>query len=63
MRCLMELVEGHDGVVPLNSRLLAQWIRRAYLRDSIFLHGAISAPFFCHRWVEESGSRRASGEA
>ena len=45
LRRLTELAERHEGVVPLHSRLFAQWMHHAYPRECIYPHATgVSAP-------------------
>jgi len=62
LRRLTELAERHEGVVPLHSRLFAQWMHHAYPRECIYPHATgVSAPVSPDQWIAD-GDRHASEE-
>jgi len=60
---LEEIAAGHSGMVPLHSRLFAQWMHHVYPRECSFPHmsGTTSAKT-PEEWVDETGSEATASE-
>jgi len=56
MMRLSDIAERHGGVVPLHSRLFAQWLHHAYPRECPFPHvsGTVT-PLAPHDWIGSVG--------
>jgi len=60
---LKEIAEQHDGMVPLHSRLFAQWMHHAFPRECSYPHmTGTTKPVTADQWMKQTGGKATASK-